>query len=51
MDLLILTMAAFFALSVLGMRAVWRYVFRCRPSWLAPVAERTAALRRPPERP
>jgi polyketide cyclase/dehydrase/lipid transport protein len=23
-----------------GTRAVWRYVFRCRPAWLAPVAER-----------
>ncbi|MGX5658072.1 type II toxin-antitoxin system RatA family toxin [Geodermatophilus nigrescens] len=31
-----------------GTRAVWRYVFRCRPSWLAPVAERigTALLGR-----
>lgn len=23
-----------------GTRAVWRYVFRCRPGWLAPIAER-----------
>jgi len=23
-----------------GTRAVWRYVFRCRPGWLAPLAER-----------
>ncbi|WP_409331848.1 SRPBCC family protein [Trujillonella humicola] len=31
-----------------GTRAVWRYAFRCRPSWLAPVAERigTAVLGR-----
>ena len=35
-----------------GTRAVWRYVFRCRPGWLAPLAERigTRVLRRDIER-
>lgn len=35
-----------------GCRATWRYSFRCRPRWLAPVAERVGAvvLRRDIER-
>jgi hypothetical protein len=35
-----------------GTRAVWRYVFRCRPGWLAPLAEWIGAryLRRDIER-
>ena len=27
-----------------GTRAVWRYVFRCRPAWLAPLAERIGTV-------
>ncbi|MCW2829466.1 MAG: polyketide cyclase [Aeromicrobium sp.] len=27
-----------------GTRATWRYSFRCRPSWLAPLAERIGAI-------
>jgi hypothetical protein len=27
-----------------GCRATWRYSFRCRPAWLAPIAERVGAI-------
>lgn len=27
-----------------GTRAVWRYSFRCRPAWLAPLAERIGRI-------
>ncbi len=34
----------FTALPDGGTRAVWRYSFTCRPSWLAPVAERVGRV-------